>query len=118
MSIIGDKMRELRGSSSQREMADAIGIKYNAWARYEAGGALPGAEIIERICRIHACSADWLLGLKDNGGSVTIASGNGSIAVAGSGNKVSVKTKSAAPKDCEKCPYKKKLEKLEKMIAK
>lgn len=49
-------------------MAEAIGIKYNAWARYEAGGALPGAEIIQKICREHACSADWLLGLSDERG--------------------------------------------------
>lgn len=65
MSKIGERMRELRGPSSLREMAEAIGIKYNAWARYEAGGSLPGAEIIEKICRMHSCSADWLLGLKD-----------------------------------------------------
>ena len=65
MSRIGERMRELRGPSSLREMAEAIGIKYNAWARYEAGGSLPGAEIIERICRVHSCSADWLLGLTD-----------------------------------------------------
>ena len=65
MSKIGERMRELRGPSSLREMAEAIGIKYNAWARYEAGGSLPGAEIIEKICRVHSCSADWLLGLKD-----------------------------------------------------
>ncbi len=66
MSKIGERMRELRGPSSLREMAEAIGIKYNAWARYEAGGSLPGAEIIEKICRVHSCSADWLLGLKDS----------------------------------------------------
>lgn len=65
MSKIGERMRELRGPSSLREMAEAIGIKYNAWARYEAGGSLPGAEIIEKICRVHSCSADWLLGLTD-----------------------------------------------------
>ena len=69
MSTIGDRMRELRGPSSLREMAEAIGIKYNAWARYEAGGSLPGAEIIEKICRTHACSADWLLGLTDSRGA-------------------------------------------------
>jgi transcriptional regulator with XRE-family HTH domain len=97
MSIIGDKMRELRGSSSQREMADAIGIKYNAWARYEAGGALPGAEIIERICRVHACSADWLLGLKDNAAPTANARGKGAIAVAGSNNAVNTGG------DCSKC---------------
>lgn len=71
MSTIGDRMRELRGPSSLREMADAVGIKYNAWARYEAGGSLPGAEIIEKICRAHSCSADWLLGLTDGRESST-----------------------------------------------
>ena len=99
-------------------MAEPIGIKWNAWARYEAGGSLPGAEILEKICRVHACSADWLLGLKDRGTSSAVASGSGAIAVAGSGNKVSIKNKAAQPKDCVKCPYKKKLEKLEKMISK
>ena len=118
MDNFGDRLRQLRGPSSQREMAEAIGIKWNAWARYEAGGSLPGAEILEKICRAHACSADWLLGLKDRGTSSAVASGSGAIAVAGSGNKVSIKNKGAAPKDCEKCPYRKKLEKLEKMIAK
>lgn len=63
MSTIGDRLRELRGSSSQREMADAVGIKWNAWARYESGGALPGADILTRICKAHAVSADWLLGI-------------------------------------------------------
>ena len=53
-------------------MADAIGIKQNAWARYEAGGAIPGGEIITKICRAHACSADWLLGLTDGRDSTTM----------------------------------------------
>ena len=65
-------MRELRGPSSQREMAEAIGIKQNAWARYETGGAIPGGEIITKICRAHACSADWLLGLTDGRDSTAI----------------------------------------------
>lgn len=69
MSTIGERMRVLRGSSSLREMAEAVGIKYNAWARYEAGGSLPGAEIIEKICRAHAVSADWLLGLSEERGT-------------------------------------------------
>ena len=85
MNNFGDRLRQLRGSSSQREMAEPIGIKWNAWARYEAGGSLPGAEILERICRYHDVSADWLLGLKDRGTSSAVASGSGAIAVAGSG---------------------------------
>ena len=104
-------MRELRGASSQREMAEAIGIKWNAWARYEAGGAIPGGEIITRICRVHSCSADWLLGLPSRGGSAT-AHGDGSIAAAGSNIHIEVgkaPVKSAAPGEmsaCKKCPCK------------
>ena len=72
MISIGDRMRELRGSSSLREMADPVGIKFQAWARYEAGGAIPGGEILTKICRAHACSADWLLGLTDGRESTTM----------------------------------------------
>ena len=111
MSVIGDRMRELRGSSSLREMAEAIGIKFNAWARYEAGGSIPGGEIIERICRVHACSADWLLGLTTRGGSAT-ANGDGAIAAAGSNIHIEVgkaPVKTSTPGEmaaCRKCPCK------------
>jgi transcriptional regulator with XRE-family HTH domain len=118
MSIIGDKMRELRGSSSQREMADAIGIKYNAWARYEAGGALPGAEIIEKICRVHACSADWLLGLKDK--SPTVSAGPGAAVAVGANARATANTIATSGESsvCKKCPHLKKLKKLEALLKK
>ena len=108
MSTISERMRELRGSSTLREMADPIGIKYNAWARYEAGGSIPGGDIIIRICRVHACSADWLLGLKDHGGSVSVNAGSGAAVAIGTGAKASATAaKKAAPAaDCRKCPYK------------
>lgn len=65
-TLLGQRLKELRGTSSQSEMADAIGIKWQSWARYERGEVAPGAEIIANICRVHACSADWLLGVGDN----------------------------------------------------
>lgn len=65
-TLLGQRLKELRGTSSQSEMADAIGIKWQSWARYERGEVAPGAEIIANICRVHACSADWLLGVSDN----------------------------------------------------
>ena len=58
-------MKELRGSTSQAEMAKGIGIPQQAWARYEKGIVAPNAETLYNICRAHACSADWLLGLTD-----------------------------------------------------
>lgn len=114
-------MRELRGSSSQKEMAEAIGIKWNAWARYEAGGTQPGAEIIAKICRVHACSANWLLGLPERGTSVR--ADKGSMAVNISNNRLDgsigpFSITSDPPPSCRKCPHLKKLKALEKMIAK
>ena len=109
-------MRALRGASSLREMADAIGIKYSAWARYESGDVLPGAEIISKICRVHACSADWLLGLEERGTSVN--AGAGAAVAIGANARASVRGTSAAPGEmpaCSKCPYKKKWQKIESM---
>lgn len=98
MSILGDRLRELRGSQSQREMAEAVGIKYQAWDRYEKGKVSPGADILKQICRIHACSADWLLGLPERDGSRNAnARGKGAVAIAGSVNTTSVGG------DCSRC---------------
>ena len=125
MSILSERLKELRGPSSQKEMAEAVGIKWNAWARYERGEVYPGAEILANICRVHACSADWLLGLNETlpRGNVSARAGSGGIAIAGSGNSVTgvvaPSTKHQAPSTtCAKCPYKKKLKALEKLIQK
>lgn len=109
MSILSERLRELRGPSSQKAMADAVGIKWNAWARYESGTVAPGAEILSTICRVHACSADWLLGLKDHGGSVSVNAGSGAAVAIGTGAKASATAaKKAAPAaDCSACKYRK-----------
>ena len=108
MSILSERLRELRGPSSQKAMADAVGIKWNAWARYESGAVAPGAEILATICRVHACSSDWLLGLKDNHGSVSVNAADGAAVAIGTGARASATAaKKAAPAaDCGKCPYK------------
>lgn len=66
MSVLSDRLRELRGTSSQSEMAAAASMKYQQWARYEKGEVVPGADVLANICRAHDCSADWLLGLNDS----------------------------------------------------
>ena len=53
-------------------MADQLGMKQPQWARYENGSSTPGVDILEKICRIHAISADWLLGLKEANNNVFI----------------------------------------------
>ena len=49
-------------------MARQLEIPRTQWIRYENGQNSPSAEMLERICRTHAVSADWLLGLDDQRG--------------------------------------------------
>lgn len=122
MSILSDRLKELRGPSSQAEMARQLGIQRTQWIKYENGDAAPGAEILTRICRVHACSADWLLGLDDKlSGSQkvfgSVKAGAGGIAIGGVGNRVSgtlIASDNGHAPTCAKCPYKKWGEKLRK----
>ena len=65
MSVLSDRLRELRGATSQAEMARQLNMKQPQWARYESGASSPSVELLATICRVHACSADWLLGLQN-----------------------------------------------------
>jgi len=68
MSNLSDRLKQLRGPTSQAEMARQLEIPRTQWIRYENGQNSPSAEMLERICRTHAVSADWLLGLDDQRG--------------------------------------------------
>lgn len=57
-------------------MARQLGMPRPQWIRYETGKSVPGSDILAEICRVHSCSADWLLGLKDHGGSTVIGNNN------------------------------------------
>ena len=112
MSTIGERMRELRGTSTLREMADAVGIKYNAWARYEVGGSIPGGDIIAKICRAHCCSADWLLGLTDTSSPRNKTLGEHTPIITGIHNSVTIGDNA----QCSKCPYKNTLKAISKTL--
>lgn len=95
-------------------MAAELGIKQQQYARYEKGITVPGIDMLEDICRTHACSADWLLGLKEHSG-VSINASDGAAVAIGSGANASVgKASRDAPRDCKKCPYKAVADKLKK----
>ena len=109
MSILSDRLRELRGSQSQAAMAAPLGIKYQHWAKYERGESAPGAEMLANICRIHACSADWLLGLRASQPPTECPSEpnrqNNQFGVPGE------------MPTCLKCPLKKKLKAISKLCS-
>ncbi len=95
MSVLSDRLRALRGSQSQSDMANQLGMKQPQWARYENGSSSPGVDILEKICRIHSVSADWLLGLKDDYNKKVIGRQKPS---------------------CTQCPYKREVQKLLKAM--
>ena len=119
MSVLSERLKELRGTTSQSDMATALNMKYQQWARYEKGVVSPGADILANICRVHAVSADWLLGLRDSAPlrETNIKAGNNSAIAIGPHARASVRPpgKMAA---CSKCPHLKKLRKLEAVISK
>ena len=108
MSVFSDRLKELRGPESQASFAAAIGVNRVQYAKYESGKNAPSVDFLADVCRIHACSADWLLGLKGHGGSVSVNAGSGAAVAIGTGAKASATAaKKAAPAaDCRKCPYK------------
>lgn len=65
ISIFTERVRELRGNRSQREVAEGIGITQQTYGRYENGARRPDLEIIERMAVYFKVSADYLLGLKN-----------------------------------------------------
>lgn len=116
MSLLSDRLRELRGETSQSEMARQLGIVRQQWIKYETGQSAPGAEMLATICRVHSCSADWLLGLDKRGTSVN--AGAGAAVAIGANARASVRGKSIAGElpQCSRCCFKKRLEKIEKAM--
>lgn len=118
MSTFSERLKILRGAESQASFATAIDVNRVQYAKYEKGTNSPSVDILERICRIHAVSADWLLGLKENSTSVT--AGPGAAVAIGSHAKATSKlsTPNSPTPNCTKCPHLKKLKKLEALLKK
>ena len=88
------------------------------WIRYETGKTVPGADILANICRIHAVSADWLLGLDQKPPSAITINGNMNAVAQGPGARA-VSTSKLPPGElpqCAKCEYRHLAEKARKMF--
>ncbi len=125
MSELSERLRALRGPTSQAEMARQLGMKQPQWARYESGASTPSVEVLAAICRIHAVSADWLLGI-DRAAALNVSAGAGSAVAIGANARATARNspapaRIASPGEdpaCRNCPHLKKLKKLEALLAK
>ena len=61
---IGEKLRSLRGQSSQASVAKIMGVSQPCWQAWETDKREPNVTTIHDICKKLNCSADWLLGLE------------------------------------------------------
>lgn len=61
------RIKELREekSLSQKQLAEAIGLKHQTISHYENNRLEPNLETIEKLCNYFEVSADYLLGLED-----------------------------------------------------
>lgn len=65
-TILGSRLRELRGAMSQCDFANKIGVKQTSYSSWERGIKDPAAQTVALIASTFGVSSDWLLGLSDN----------------------------------------------------
>lgn len=61
----GSRLKELRteNNSSQKKVAEDIGIATNTMSQYESDIRFPNETTLKRLCLYYHISADYLLGL-------------------------------------------------------
>ena len=126
MSVFSDRLKSLRGPTPQSQFAAELGMKQQQYARYEKGVTVPSVDVLATICRVHACSADWLLGIDRASSSVderervgAESRGSGAVMPA-SGCRDSRQSRSPqVPGElpqCARCPHRKLADKMRKML--
>lgn len=67
MDIVIKRIKQLReeAQKTQKEIADSLGIKMQAYQRYEYGTREPKLEIIKKIAILYNVTTDYILGLTD-----------------------------------------------------
>ncbi len=63
----GSRLKELRTEkkSSQKQVAEDIGISITTISQYESDSRFPNEEMLKRLCTYYQISSDYLLGLTD-----------------------------------------------------
>lgn len=57
---IGKKLVELRGTRTQKEVAQAINVCQSTYSMYENGERLPSDDVKKRIAEYHKCSVQFI----------------------------------------------------------
>ena len=60
-----NRLSELRGELTQAAFAKKLGMTQQNYGNYENGKQPLKSDMIEKICGMFGCSAEWLLGMSD-----------------------------------------------------
>ena len=55
------------GFATMKQVSDALGLERTRYLKWEHGDAVPSLDMLARLCRLFDVSADYLLGLDDDG---------------------------------------------------
>ena len=58
---MGSRIRQLRGTASQREFAERLGISREQLSRIESGAQVPGTETLRRLAQATRASLDFVV---------------------------------------------------------
>ena len=61
LRAIGGRIRELRGTMLQEELAEFLGVSQGQLSRIEHGKLGPTAEVLLRLVEKFGASSDWIL---------------------------------------------------------
>lgn len=58
--IIGKRLSELRAEKTQKEVAEAIGVKQSTYSMYESGERIPSDEVKIKIARYYKKTVQFI----------------------------------------------------------
>ncbi len=61
LSLIGERLKEARGSMSQSDFSELLGISLSTLRRYESGDRMPDAELIWKLYDVRQVDPKWLV---------------------------------------------------------
>ena len=108
MEIFSSRLRDTRGSASQKAFAAQLGLSQQTYCHYEKGDREPGLDVLQRIGVVCGVSIDWLLGLTERSGGITqqaTANAPGGQAVALARGNVVISPGKVEAQDCSTCKY-------------
>lgn len=64
--FLGKRLKSLRGTKTQEEVSEKIGISRASYSHYENDRVEPDAEILSKMADVYNVTVDYLLGRTDN----------------------------------------------------